>query len=303
MTQQPTLEERLAGFGLPPLPEQLPRPVIDSHTHADTTTEYTGLGVAESLELAHRVGVTRLVQVGCDVAGNQYAVDLARRTPGVVATVSIHPNEAARAGDALDEQLAQVAGLAGDPVVRGIGETGLDYYRTRDPEGHERQAHSFARHIELAIEHDLTLVIHDRDAHDDILAVLDRVGLPRRIVMHCFSGDAAFARECLDRGAWLSFPGVITFGSAGPQREALAITPLDRILVETDAPFLTPVPARGRKNAPYVLAHTVRFVAEQLAMPVGELCDHLVANTFAAFNGAWDEFSPAAVPTGAEVAR
>ncbi|MGD8215162.1 TatD family hydrolase [Aestuariimicrobium sp. Y1814] len=289
------LDARLDGWGLPPLPEPLPRPVIDSHTHADTTTEYTGLDADTSLGLAHRVGVTRLVQVGCDVEGNQYAVDLARRVPGVVATVSIHPNEAARAADLLDDQLAQVAELATSAadVVRGIGETGLDYYRTRDPEGHERQQYSFTRHIELAIEHDLTLVIHDRDAHADILKMLDRVGLPNRIVMHCFSGDADFARECLDRGAWLSFPGVVTFGSAGPQREALSITPLDRVLVETDAPFLTPVPARGRKNAPYVLAHTVRYVADHLGVGLEQLCDQVRANTFAAFNGEWDEIDPA----------
>ena len=180
MSQQSRLEDRLAQRGLPALPEPLPRPITDSHTHADTTTDYAQLSVADSLALARRVGVTRLVQVGCDPVGNRYAVDLARQTPGVVACVSIHPNEAARAGDALDEQLAQVAALAtaGD-FVRGIGETGLDYFRTRDPEGHERQKYSFARHIELAIEHDLTLVIHDRDAHADVLTVLDaRTGMP-----------------------------------------------------------------------------------------------------------------------------
>lgn len=292
MSDPSRLEEQLAERGLPTLPDSLPRPVIDSHTHADTTTEYTGLSASDSLALARRVGVSRLVQVGCDVEGNQYAVDLARVTPGVIACVSIHPNEAARAGDALDEQLSQVAQLAtaGD-FVRGIGETGLDYFRTRDPEGHDRQRYSFARHIELAIEHDLTLVIHDRDAHADVLRVLDQVGLSRRIVMHCFSGDADFARECLDRGAWLSFPGVITFGSAGPQREALAITPLDRILVETDAPFLTPVPVRGRKNAPYLLPHTVRFVADQLGQDLAEFCDRIVANTFDAFNGEWGQIA------------
>lgn len=290
MNEQSSLEAQLAELGLPALPEPLPRPITDSHTHADTTTDYTRLSATDNLALASRVGVTRIVQVGCDVEGNQYAVDLARRTPGVIATVSIHPNEAARAGEALDEQLAQVAELAtaGD-FVRGIGETGLDYFRTRDPEGHERQKYSFVRHIELAIEHDLTLVIHDREAHDDILAVLDQVGLPQRVVMHCFSGDADFARECLDRGAWLSFPGVVTFGSATAQREALAITPLDRILVETDAPFLTPIPARGKKNAPYVLPHTVRFIAAQRGLDVAELCDRVVQNTFDAFNGEWDE--------------
>ncbi|MGA4508029.1 TatD family hydrolase [Propionibacteriaceae bacterium G1746] len=284
---------QLAETGLPPLPERLARPVIDSHTHADTTTDYTGLSAADNLALAAAVGITRVVQVGCDVDGIEYAVDLARSTPGVVATVAIHPNDAARASDAeLDEHLARVGELAtAGPFVRGIGETGLDYFRTTTDEGRDRQRRSFERHIELAIAHDLTLVIHDREAHDDVLDVLDATGLAPRIVMHCFSGDADFARECLDRGTWLSFPGVVTYGSAKPQREALAITPHDRILVETDAPFLTPVPARGKKNAPYVLAHTVRFVADQIGLDEATFCDLLVANTFAAFGGPWDELA------------
>ena len=284
------LDAHLVELGLPGLPEALPRPVIDSHTHADTTTEYTRLTAADSLALAASVGVGRIVQIGCDVEGSEYAVALARSTPGVVATVSIHPNDAARAGDSLDAMIDRVAELAqaGD-IVRGIGETGLDYFRTRDGPGHALQKHSFRRHIELAIELDKTLVIHDREAHDDILDVLDEVGLPNRIVMHCFSGDADFAARCLERGAWLSFPGVVTFGSAEALRGALAVTPVDRILVETDAPFLTPAPMRGKLNAPYLLPHTVRFVAEQVGMDLAEFCDHLVANTFAAVNGPWDQ--------------
>ena len=162
------LDAHLVELGLPGLPEALPRPVIDSHTHADTTNEYTRLTAADSLALAASVGVGRIVQIGCDVEGSEYAVALARSTPGVVATVSIHPNDAARAGDSLDAMIDRVAELAqaGD-IVRGIGETGLDYFRTRDGPGHALQKHSFRRHIELAIELDKTLVIHDREAHDD----------------------------------------------------------------------------------------------------------------------------------------
>ena len=173
--------------------------------------------------------------------------------------------------------------------MRGIGETGLDYYRTREPDRQRLQHHSFERHIQIAAENDLTLVIHDREAHDDVLAVLDRTGIPQRVVMHCFSGDADFARACLERGAWLSFPGVVTFGSAGSLREALAVVPMDRVLVETDAPFLTPKPQRGKPNAPYLLAHTVRFIAEQRGWDLAAFCDQLVVNTDAAFGGSWGD--------------
>ena len=292
--------DMLEALGLPDAPEPLPRPVADSHTHADTTEEYSGLALADNLAAAASVGVTRMVQVGCDVASSQWALAQAEQHPGVVAAVALHPNDAARAGDDLDAQLAAIAELisrggegprAAQNPLRGVGETGLDYYRTTDAAGQARQHTSFATHIRWAIDNDLTLVIHDRDAHDDILRVLDQEGLPNRIVMHCFSGGADFAQECLDRGAWLSFPGVITFGSAGPQREALAITPSDRILVETDAPFLTPAPERGKRNAPYLLPHTVRFIAEQRDFDLPSFCDVLTANTLAAFGGEWDEIS------------
>ena len=149
------------------------------------------------------------------------------------------------------------------------------------------QRHSFARHIDIARRHGLTLVIHDRDAHDDVLAVLDAEPPAPRVVMHSFSGDAAVARAFLERGAWLSFPGVLTFANAADLREALQVVPLDRILVETDAPYLTPVPARGRPNAPYLVPHLVRFVADRISRPLGEVCEALLTNTHAAFGGPW----------------
>lgn len=282
----------LEELGLPPLPEPLPAPVVDNHTHADTTTEYSGLQDSDSLELAARVGVTGIVQVGCDVASSRYAVELATREPSVVAAVALHPNDAARTfleggRAALVAEFEALRQLAGNKYVRAIGETGLDHYRTREPEGRSAQEESFRWHIALAKERDLTLVIHDRDAHADILRVLDEVGAPQRVVMHCFSGDAAFAEDCVSRGFWLSYPGVVTFGSADSLREAARVTPLSRVLVETDAPFLTPKPQRGKYNAPYLLPHTVRFLADLLDVELEAFCNTVSANTFAAFGGPW----------------
>ncbi|WP_411266763.1 TatD family hydrolase [Enemella evansiae] len=273
---------------LPPSPDPLPRPVIDSHCHLDTAEQVTGLDPADALERAAAVNITRIVQVGTDVEGSRWAVEAARRFDTVVATVSIHPNDAARLGrTGLPDALAEIDRLAGEDRVRGVGETGLDYFRTTETELQELQQESFAAHIAMATRHDRTLVIHDRDAHDDILAVLDAEGVPERVVMHCFSGDADFARACLDRGAWLSFPGPVTYKANSALREALRITPADRLLTETDAPYLVPVPWRGYPNASYLIPHTVRFMAEERGDDLDELCDSLTSNAFAAFGGAW----------------
>ncbi|WP_411266630.1 TatD family hydrolase [Enemella evansiae] len=273
---------------LPPSPDPLPRPVIDSHCHLDTAEQVTGLDPADALERAAAVNITRIVQVGTDVEGSRWAVEAARRFDTVVATVSIHPNDAARLGrTGLPDALAEIDRLAGEDRVRGVGETGLDYFRTTETELQQLQQESFAAHIAMARRHDRTLVIHDRDAHDDILAVLDAEGVPERVVMHCFSGDADFARACLDRGAWLSFPGPVTYKANSALREALRITPADRLLTETDAPYLVPVPWRGYPNASYLIPHTVRFMAEERGDDLDELCDSLTSNAFAAFGGAW----------------
>lgn len=269
--------------GLPGLPEPLPRPVIDNHTHLYSTEEYSGLQVGESLRLAAEVGVTHVVEVGCDVASSRLAADLAARESSVAAAVAIHPNDAARLGDALEEHLSQLGGLLSLPGVVAVGETGLDYYRTREPEARARQETSFRHHIGWAKRYDKTLVIHDRDAHAGILRVLDDEGAPERVVMHCFSGDASFAKECVARGFHLSFPGVVTFGTADSLRQAALATPVERILVETDAPYLTPKPERGKANAPYLLPHTVRFLAGLLEVELAEFCDLIVANTAAAY--------------------
>lgn len=277
------------GEGLPGYPEPLPVPITDAHTHLASTERHSGLRVADAIAAARAVGVTRLVDVGTDVASSAEVLSIASAHPEVVACIALHPNDAARAGDRLDADLAGVAALIGtSPKLRGIGETGLDYFRTREADGKRRQRASFAAHIAWAKEHDLALVVHDRDAHDDILDVLDAEGVPDRVMMHCFSGDAAFARKCLDRGAVLSFPGTVTFKANEALREAFDLTPIDRFVVETDAPYLTPMPFRGRPNASYLIPHIVRFLAERRGVDVPTLCEFAEANATALF-GDWGD--------------
>jgi len=275
----------------PPLPEPLPHPVVDSHCHLDIADGPDGawLPPEEALARAASVGVPRIVQIGCDLPGARWAVTAAERYDAIVAAVALHPNEApllAGAGQ-LDVALEEIEALAGShDLVRAVGETGLDYFRT-GKEGREAQHESFRRHIELAKRLDKTLVIHDRDAHSDVIRLLDEQGAPERVVMHCFSGDAAFARECLDRGAWLSFAGTVTFKNAALLREALLVAPLNRILVETDAPYLTPAPYRGRPNASYLIPLTLRGMAETRGDDLETLCAAVRKNTESAFGGTW----------------
>ncbi|MGN6162585.1 MAG: TatD family hydrolase [Marmoricola sp.] len=273
----------------PPAPEPLPHPVVDNHCHMDMARgEAPALPVAEALERAATAGVGRIVQVGCDLSGSRWAVEAANSHDNVVAAVALHPNEAPRlaAAGTLEEALAEIETLAQDPRVRALGETGLDYFRT-DESGRAAQHESFRAHIALAKRFDRTLMIHDRDAHDDVLAVLDEVGAPDRWVMHCFSGDADFARHCLDRGAYLSFADTVTFKNAEPLRDALRVAPQDRILVETDAPFLTPHPYRGQDNASYLIPLTMRAMAEARGDDLEALCVAVDANTSGAYGGGW----------------
>lgn len=277
--------------GFPPAPAPLPLPVVDSHTHLDIVTdpEITGVAsigpgtaraeasaISRVLDAARSVGVDRLVQVGVDVETSRWGVAAAHENPELVATVAVHPNAAPRLSD-LDAALRAIDELAADPRVRGIGETGLDTFRTGD-DGRKAQEESFRGHIEIAKRHGKPLVIHDREAHADILRVLDETGAPDVVVMHCFSGDIDFARECLRRGFTLSYAGVVSFASAAALRVAAAATPLDRILVETDAPYLTPRPHRGRPNAPYLIPLTVRALAEATGTAVEPLCAAISAN-------------------------
>ncbi|MCD4532551.1 TatD family hydrolase [Nocardioides sp. cx-169] len=272
----------------PPAPEPLPHPVVDNHCHLDIAGADLA-SAAGAIEAAAAVGVPRIVQIGCDLPGARWAVAAAAAHDALVAGVALHPNEAPRlaAAGTLEEALDEIEVLAqAHDKVRAVGETGLDHFRTGE-EGRAAQVASFRRHIDLAKRLDKTLVIHDRDAHDEVLAVLDEEGAPERWVMHCFSGDADFARRCLDRGAHLSFAGTVTFKNAQPLRDALVVVPADRLLVETDAPFLTPTPYRGRPNASYLVPLTMRLMAQVRGEDLAELCAAVDANTERAFGGSW----------------
>ncbi|MDQ0950365.1 TatD DNase family protein [Streptomyces phaeochromogenes] len=291
----------------PPPPTPLRVPVADSHTHLDMQSGT----VEEGLAKAASVGVTTVVQVGCDVKGSRWAAKTALDHEAVHATVALHPNEAPRivhgdpggtsqppgagggwsrqgarqpGGDgALDEALAEIDRLAALVQVKGVGETGLDYFRT-GPEGKAAQERSFRAHIEIAKRHGKALVIHDRDAHADVLRVLKEEGAPERTVFHCYSGDAAMAEICARAGYYMSFAGNMTFKNAQPLRDALAVAPLELVLVETDAPFLTPAPYRGRPNAPYLIPVTVRAMAAVRGLDEDALATAISANTARAFD-------------------
>ncbi len=280
----------------PPLPERLPVAVYDNHTHLEIADGDNPMDYREHLDRAEAVGVKGAIQVGGDLPTSRWSAEVAEREPRLLAAVAIHPNEAPHyeAAGTLDSALEEIDDLAARPRVRAIGETGLDFFRTEE-DGRAAQFRSFEAHIALARKHDLAMQIHDRDAHDEVISTLMRVGAPERTVFHCFSGDAQMAKLCTDRGWYLSFAGTVTFKNADNLREALAVAPLDRILVETDAPFLTPVPFRGRPNSPYLIPHTVRSMAEYLAMDVAELARQIAANTERVY-GSWDA-DPASAST------
>jgi TatD DNase family protein len=280
----------------PPSPDPLPSPAIDSHTHLDIVLGERPAGdehgewasdedVDAEIAAAVAVNVPRLVQVGVDVPSSRWSAALAGRHPNVLAAVAIHPNEAGE-DRATDEALAEIDRLAALPRVRAVGETGLDRYRT-GPEGWAAQEASFRAHIRIAKDRGVALVIHDRDAHDEILRVLDDEGAPEHTVFHCFSGDPDFASACVERGFVLSFAGTLTFGNAAYLREAAARTPVGQLLVETDAPFLTAMPYRGRPNASRLVPHTVRALAEVTGVALDELCQSLTATAERVF-GSWD---------------
>ena len=268
----------------PPAPEPLTVPVYDNHAHLEIEDGDEPLSLDEQLERAAAVGVIGVVQAGGDIDSSRWSAWVAASHPRVLAAVAIHPNEAPayKAAGELDAAIAVIDELAGEPRVRAIGETGLDFFRT-DEEGIPAQHESFEAHIALAKKHGIAMQIHDRDAHDAVLETLTRVGAPDRTVFHCFSGDEAMARIAADAGYYLSFAGNVTFKNAQNLRDALAVTPRERILVETDAPFLTPTPHRGRPNAPYVIPVTVRFIADELGMELDEFCAQLAANTLAVY--------------------
>ena len=262
-----------APAGVPP-PEPLPAEAFDSHCHLEMIER----PVAEVMAEARAAGIVRAVTIGTDLATSTWAAQAAYRHPDVYAAVAVHPNETVAAASTpaqREEVLAQIAELALLERVRAIGETGLDYYREYASPVVQRDW--FRAHIAIAKQAGKALVIHDRDAHQDVLDILETEGPPEKVIFHCFSGDAAMAKHCAEAGYVMSFAGNVTFSSAGALREAAAAAPVELLLVETDAPFLTPVPYRGRPNSPALAAHTVRALADIKQIGVADLCAQLTA--------------------------
>jgi TatD DNase family protein len=270
-------QARAAGEGArahPPPPEPLPADALDAHCHLDLLDQPVG----EVLAAARAARITRVVTVGVDVPTSQWSARCAAETKGVYAAVAVHPNETAKVASTpaqRDAVLAEIAALAALPQVRAVGETGLDYYWDDAPP--PLQQEWFRAHIEIAKQANKPLMIHDRDAHDDILRILDDDGPPERVVFHCFSGDAAMAKRCADAGYVMSFAGTVTFRNAPGLREAAAAAPASLILAETDSPYLTPMPYRGRPNTPAMVARTVRCLAEVRQISVADMCALITA--------------------------
>ena len=264
---------------LAPAPEPLPVPCVDAHAHIEivANTGFDSLEVRQVIADAAAAGIDRIVQVGYSAEQSEWGANLAALYDGqVLAAVALHPNEAPVVED-LEADWSIIEALAQQPRVRAIGETGLDYFRT-PPELRARQQESFKWHIDLAKRTNKALVIHDRDSHDDVLAVLAEVGAPEKTVFHCFSGDVEMAKKCIESGYVLSFAGTVTFKNAPQLREALAITPIDQILVETDAPFLAPMPHRGSLNSPAQIATIVRAMATERNADLAEFATALSKN-------------------------
>ena len=230
---------------------------IDQHCHIDPGPD----GVAQVAD-ANAAGVMRMVSVGCDLEQSTQMAAIALEHEGVYATAGVHPHEASGGLDG-------IAALLDLPQVVAVGEAGLDYHYDHSPRAEQRDV--FAAQIQLANERDLPLVIHSRSAWDETFEILDREGTPRRTVMHCFTGGPDEARESLARGAIVSFAGIITFPSGQDLRDAAAVTPLDRLLVETDSPYLAPVPNRGKRNQPAWVVHVGEAVAAAKGVDLAEV--------------------------------
>lgn len=291
-TPAPGLRKRTGAPGRdmtrPATPVPLPIPVYDNHAHLEFEDGIDQLDPLDSLDRAAEVGVRGIVQVGTDLETSRWSAQLAASDSRVLAAVALHPNEAPRlfARGELSAHLSEISRLAAEPRVRAVGETGLDFFRTGE-DGREAQVEAFETHIEIAKANGIAMQIHDRDAHDEVVATLLRVGAPDRTVFHCFSGDAKLARICNEHGWYMSFAGTTTFKNAPALREALAVARPELVLAETDSPFLTPEPYRGRPNAPYLLPHTVRRMAETLERSLEDTCALLAANTERVY-GSWD---------------
>jgi TatD DNase family protein len=273
----------------PDLPEPLLVGTYDNHTHLEIADGDQPMNYQDHLALANQVGILGAVQVGVTLESSRWSAEVAASDKRLLAAVAIHPNEAARyeTKEALDTDIDGIAALAGQERVRAIGETGLDFFRTESEQGKAFQQHSFERHIQIAKDFNLALQIHDRDAHAQVVETLLRVGAPDRVVFHCYSGDIELAKICAEHGWYTSFAGNITIKRNQHLRDSLKHMPKELILVETDAPFLTPEPLRGRPNAPYLVPITVRFMAAELGMDANELSGQLASNTVTVY-GSWD---------------
>ena len=265
----------------PPLPEKLTTTTVDAHCHLDIEDEDIFMSVEDSLAKAKAVGITGIVQVGVDIPSSKWAVKTAKEFSQIHATVALHPNEAPvialeKGERALDEAIAEIAELAKEDVVRAIGETGVDFFRTSE-EGRAFQEKSFRAHIQIANKLNKPVMVHDRDAHLDALRILDDEKA-QQVIFHCFSGDKEFAQELVKRGWYLSFAGTCTFKNAQSLRDALQVTPLENVLVETDAPFLTPMPYRGYPNSSYMIPLTLATMAKEMNVDINTVADATRAN-------------------------
>ncbi|MEY4714620.1 MAG: hypothetical protein RIQ37_950 [Actinomycetota bacterium] len=274
----------------PEVPEPLKVGTYDNHTHLEIADGDEPLTVSQHLDLMKQAGMLGAVQVGVTLESSRWSAEVAAKEPMLLAAVALHPNEAPlyETKAALDDAIAGIAQLASLPRVRAVGETGLDFFRTEGENQLELQLHSFEEHIAIAKEFDLALQIHDREAHGDVVQTLLRVGAPSRTVFHCYSGDLELAELCEKHGWYLSFAGNITFKKNQHLRDSLLAVSRSRILIETDAPFLTPEPLRGRPNAPYLVPHTLRYIAGLTGDSVEDLAVQINSNTEAVY-GLWSE--------------
>ena len=273
-----------------PAPEPLSVPIYDNHCHLEFVFDEAvgAMPWKDNLDISESVGIKGVVQVGVTLESSKWCAELATKDSRALAAVALHPNEAPLYENvgALDAAIAEIAELATQPRVRAIGETGLDFFRTEGEESIKLQQHSFEEHIRIAKENNIALMIHDRDAHDEVVATLKRVGAPEKVVFHCYSGETDLAQICIDNGWYMSFAGNITIKRNQHLRDSLKLAPKELILIETDAPFLAPEPFRGRPNAPYLVPITARFMAETRGEDIDVLCAQLASNTQDVY-GSW----------------
>jgi len=276
----------------PDLPEPLSVGTYDNHTHLEIADSETPLSVSEQLERMRQVGMLGAVQVGVTLESSKWSAAQAEKEPMLLAAVALHPNEAPlyQSKSELDAAIAEIAELAKEDRVRAIGETGLDFFRTQGDGALELQQHSFEQHIEIAKQNSIAMQIHDREAHEQVVKTLGRVGAPERTVFHCFSGDVELVEIAKKNGWYISFAGNISFKKNQYLRDALLACEKWQVLIETDAPFLTPEPMRGRPNAPYLVPHTLRFMADVLGQTAEQLANQINSNTEAVY-GLWSKDS------------